>query len=38
VILSMFVAALVQLITSTIVLIVETRKHFSAPVAAGESA
>ena len=38
VILSMFVAALVQLITSAIVLIAETRKHFSAPVAAGESA
>lgn len=38
VILSMLIAALVQLVTSAIVLIVETRKHFSAPVAAGESA
>jgi O-antigen/teichoic acid export membrane protein len=38
VILSMFIAALVQLVTSAIVLIVETRKHFSAPIAAGESA
>jgi hypothetical protein len=34
----MFIAALVQLVTSAIVLIVETRKHFSAPIAAGESA
>ena len=38
VILSMLIAALVQLVTSAIVLIVETRKHFSAPVTAGESA
>ena len=38
VILSMLIAALVQLITSAIVLIVETRKHFSAAVAAGQRA
>jgi len=38
VILSMLIAALVQLVTSAIVLIVETRKHFSTPVTAGESA
>ena len=38
VILSMLIAALVQLVTSAIVLIVETRKHFSAPISAGGSA
>jgi len=38
VILSMLIAALVQLVTSAIVLIVKTRKHFSAPISAGEGA